>query len=432
MPIDMTEFLKEGIAWEAEQEAMRKDRRNGNGSHVSAEPSKWKQLFEKHYEGGGPFGGRNNALTMLVGFMRAKRFPYEAALAFADSWNEKNCEPPLSAHEVDNRVGRAWHEWREGDIPDTTPEDLKEKSSALVRVPLKDRIIKFADVPIPAGELPYLWGPYLNKSSTHWMTARTGLGKSTITYNIACALAEGRYLWGIDCEPTRVLYIDMESGQIGRSLKVQRLYRDSRPDIPLHFIESVSLPLENAELLTLVNGEGYEFVVFDTARRCFSVKDENDNAEFYNRIAPTLDALKLANVASLTLGHPSKNGDNSARGAGAQGDAGDINLSLSLHRGEITDEDATVKLAITKNRILGLGHPILFLDRIGDDQFQVAEVSDSEHTEAVIMQKVERVQEAVDELTRRGEKPTARAIAALARMSARDVADARRYLAENV
>ena len=205
---------------------------------------------------------------------------------------------------------------------------------------------------------------------------------------------------------------------------------DERPNIPLHFIESVSLPLETSELLPLVQGEGYELVIFDTARRCFSVRDENDNAEFYNNIAPTLDMLKSVGVASLTLGHPAKNGNGSARGAGAQGDVGDVNLSLSLHKGEITDVDAVVKLTMTKNRILGAGYPPLFLQRIGEDQFDLAEVSDDERTESMMMQKAERVREATEELLRLGESPTIRAVAALAKMSSRDVIKVKKYLEE--
>ena len=247
------------------------------------------------------------------------------------------------------------------------------KTSA--RRPLADRMIDLADVAAP-GDLPYLFGSYLLEGHSHWLTGATGIGKSTLLFNLACSLAEGTPLWDIACKPTRILYADMESGDVGRAYKIERLYKGAaRVRDRLTFLrEPVKLPEEMDELLAYVQQHGIQLVIFDTARRCFAVKDENDNAEVYNRVIPTLDALKQIGVASLTLGHPSKNGNGSARGAGAQEDAGDVNLSLTMHKGEVTDPEGVIALRVTKNRLLGLGVPPLFLKRAGEDQFERAEV----------------------------------------------------------
>lgn len=251
------------------------------------------------------------------------------------------------------------------------------KTSTARRKPLAERMIDLADVQ-PPGDLPLLYGQYLLKGASHWLTGQTGIGKSTIVYNLVCALAEGSTLWGEQCEQTCVLYVDMESGDVGRSLKVERLYLGAeRVRGQLLFLrEPMRLPDELADLLAFVQGAGINLVVFDTARRCFSVKDENNNAEVYNRVVPVLDALKQIGVATLTLGHPAKNGNGSAHGAGAQEDAGDVNLSLSMHRGEVSDTDGVLALRVTKNRLLGLGVPPLYLKRIGNDQFERVDVGD--------------------------------------------------------
>ena len=254
-------------------------------------------------------------------------------------------------------------------------------SPSAARKPIPERLIDLADVPAPPLQLPFLWGAFLNEGVSHWMTGRTGLGKSTFAFNLACALAEGRTLWGIECRPRRVLYVDMESGDVGRALKVQRLYQDRpRPLGKLLFVrEPMRLPDESAELVAYLDtcraDDPFDLVIFDTARRVFSVKDENDNAEVYNRIIPTLDALKVRGIATLTMGHPPKNGGLGARGAGAQEDAGDVNLQLTMHRGEVTDADGIIALSITKNRLLGLGQPPLYLKRIGHDLFERVEAS---------------------------------------------------------
>ncbi len=254
----------------------------------------------------------------------------------------------------------------------------RKSRSVASRKPFEARMVDLADVSTP-DELPLLFGQYLLKGASHWLTGQTGLGKSTLLFNIACALAEGTALWGIECEPTRILYCDMESGDVGRAHKIERLYRDSpRVRGQLLFMrEPVKLPDELAEMLAFVQSQQISLVIFDTARRCFSVKDENDNAEVYNRVIPTLDALKMAGVATLTMGHPSKSGNGSARGAGAQEDAGDINLSLIMHQGDVGDANGVIALRVTKNRLLGLGISPLLLRRIGDDQFERVENGES-------------------------------------------------------
>lgn len=275
------------------------------------------------------------------------------------------------------QIARDTPDWKEADWRTAVVAETKPAASPQAlprppaRKPIAGRIVDLADVAAPT-ELPLLFGQYLLKASAHWLTGQTGLGKSTLVFNIACALAEGTALWGIDCEQTRILYCDMESGDVGRAHKIERLYRDAeRVRGHLLFLrEPIKLPEEAPELLDFVQQQQISLVIFDTARRCFSVKDENDNAEVYNRVTPTLDALKLAGIATLTLGHPSKNGNGSARGAGAQEDAGDVNLALSMHRGEVSDLAGVIALRVTKNRLLGLGIPPLFLRRIGDDQFE--------------------------------------------------------------
>ncbi|MGI4788805.1 MAG: AAA family ATPase [Janthinobacterium lividum] len=270
------------------------------------------------------------------------------------------------------------------------PASSSPKSVSHTRKPIAQRIVDLADVQPPI-DLPLLFGQYLLKGAAHWLTGQTGLGKSTLLFNIACALAEGTSLWDIECTSTRILYVDAESGDVGRAHKIERLYRDApRVRGQLLFLrEPIKLPEELPELLAFVQEQGIELVIFDTARRCFSVKDENDNAEVYNRVIPTLDALKLAGVATLTMGHPSKNGNGSARGAGAQEDAGDVNLSLTMHRGEVSDPDGVIALRVTKNRLLGLGVPPLFLKRIGDDQFERSDAGDAAPVEEPLSKQLQ-------------------------------------------
>ena len=113
----------------------------------------------------------------------------------------------------------------------------------------------------------------------------------------------------------------------------------------------------------------------------FKLKDENDNALFYQAVAPVLDALKETGVASLTLGHTGKNAVRT-RGASAVEDAVDIVLDLGIHRGEKQDKDAVISLKCRKHRLLGFIDPLL-LRRVGNDQFAVAEAGEAAEPEAL-------------------------------------------------
>ena len=77
--------------------------------------------------------------------------------------------------------------------------------------------------------------------------------------------------------------MDLESGDIGRALKVQSLYGDRRRQAGrLRFIrEPLRLPDESAEMVAYAAGEGFDLGIFDTARRVFAVKDEHVSLEVF-------------------------------------------------------------------------------------------------------------------------------------------------------
>lgn len=242
------------------------------------------------------------------------------------------------------------------------------------RVSIAERIIDASTMVKPEGEQPTLCGPYILPGASHLLVGTRGIGKSTLAFGMAATIAMGTEWYGLECTQVNVLYIDTENGERLRSEKLHRLFKDGFPsEGRLYFLDgSCKMEADSNGLIEFAMKNNIRLVIFDTLRRCFAVKDENDNAEFYARVAPILDALKEAGIASLLLAHPAKGTGKSARGAGAQEDAVDIVLSVGMrNNGSVTDELGVIELSSMKNRILGLTVPPLLLRRAGNDQFSL-------------------------------------------------------------
>ena len=90
------------------------------------------KLYTKHPEGGGPYGGRDNALTAYVGYLRSTGIDYDSAYPAALAWNLQWCDPPMDESDVAFKAGRAWSDWPESDREPLTPAMLREQLAAKV------------------------------------------------------------------------------------------------------------------------------------------------------------------------------------------------------------------------------------------------------------------------------------------------------------
>jgi hypothetical protein len=99
----------------------------GEITGYSSDEGTLKKLLQRHPEGGGPYGGRDNALTACVGYYRSTRLDINFAIAGILDWNRTYCDPPMDEYEVREKAGRAWADWKDSDLPPLTPAMLREQ-----------------------------------------------------------------------------------------------------------------------------------------------------------------------------------------------------------------------------------------------------------------------------------------------------------------
>ena len=91
------------------------------------------KLYQRHPEGGGPYGGRDNALTAYIGYLRSTGIDYDSAYPAAVAWNLQWCDPPMDEADVAVKAGRAWSDWPESDREPLTPAMLREQLAVKVQ-----------------------------------------------------------------------------------------------------------------------------------------------------------------------------------------------------------------------------------------------------------------------------------------------------------
>ncbi len=177
------------------------------------------KLYQRHPEGGGPYGGRDNALTAYIGYLRSTRIDYDSAYPAALAWNLQWCDPPMAEHEVAEKAGRAWYEWKDSDLPELTPAMLREQIAQKIEPKRKLEFLnwqQFCEAASAADDAQWLVENLITKGGMHFITAPPGGGKSWIAVDLVRACYDGSMWMG--CLPVtkcNVLYVNEEMG-IGR------------------------------------------------------------------------------------------------------------------------------------------------------------------------------------------------------------------------
>jgi len=318
------------------------------GERVGGVTGQWRGLHERHPEGGGPFGGRDNALTKLIGYLRAKSVPYDDAIHYALWWNERFVDPPLDPEEVQRKVSRAWVQWLEGGLPDATPDNLGHEH---------DRLLEFIDLhrlselAAEAGGVEWIVEDLILAGGIHFVTAPPGGGKTWAALDLVRACMTGtKWLAHKTAVECGVLYINEE---MGAGPFFNRLDELRVPGKSLTILQRAGIDLDNASHLSQIadhiRSHRIRIVVLDTFVRIHR-RDENNNSEMA-QLFSRFKALTDAGAAVVCLHHHRKSGTGSSVEHEAMRGAGEIAAQADLIAA-IDKVDGVFRFRVTKHRHL--------------------------------------------------------------------------------
>ena len=331
------------------------------------------KLYQRHPEGGGPYGGRDNALTAYIGYLRSTRIDYDSAYPAALAWNLQWCDPPMAEHEVAEKAGRAWYEWKDSDLPELTPAMLREQLAQKIE-PEPDLEIwdwwRFKEEGLNCPEQDWIADNMIIHKGLHFIAAASGSGKSWLGIDLAIACASGRpWCNFIETNPAKVMYINEE---INLKQFWGRFCMMHPTDLPnLHVIQKKNTKLDKPyhvdALVKYIKKHDIQLVVVDTFVRVHSM-DENDNgavAKLYDRFQELIDA----GAAVVILHHNKKLAPGTAitqdtmRGASDLAAQADMVLSINHDI-----EAKTYDVRTVKHRHIGEDDWVHFVYRLNTDE----------------------------------------------------------------
>ena len=204
------------------------------------------------------------------------------------------------------------------------------------------------------------------------LSGQYAAGKTFVGNDLGLSIVFGREFLGRRVKSGGVLWIAAEGGgEIDSRIAAARAgkFKDDRAkEIPFLVTEpptglsqyNILVWLENAVAEAAVVsvtqfGEPLRLVVVDTLAACFSIQDENDNAEAA-RLMKDLARIGNGNgVLVMPIAHHGKNAETGVRGASAYGAGADAILAVLAATDPSTGKTSKRTLALTKSRRGGTG-----------------------------------------------------------------------------
>jgi hypothetical protein len=289
------------------------------------------KLYQKHPEGGGPYGGRDNAITAYVGYLRSTGIDYDGGLAAAFSFNKNWLDPSLEEWEVSEKVGRAWAEWS------LSVREMMTKELAVKQL-LADRAKALEPKQARKKKVPWDWDrlqeeaaksrdtewiiPHvIARQAIHYFAGPPSSGKSWMAADLVRASqCAGNWMGIAPCVKSKVLYVNEEMGVGEYNNRFHLLYPEACRGLHSFVNENIRFtdPDDLEDIVEFVKENGIDIVIVDTFVRVHNL-DENSNSEM-SQLYQHFKRVTDAGAALVVLHHARKGatgslGHESMRGA---------------------------------------------------------------------------------------------------------------------
>ena len=154
--------------------------------------------------------------------------------------------------------------------------------------------------------IDWLLEGYLAKGSLVVWVAKPKTGKTTIIYQAARAVAEGRNFLGREAQKGSVLILAVEEHQRDVKLRLQDLGCDSSTNFFIHCQQTNPTAEFLHQLKSFVTENQIALIVIDTLANFWKLKDENDASAMTQAVAPLLHLARESGACVLMIHHSRK------------------------------------------------------------------------------------------------------------------------------
>jgi predicted ATP-dependent serine protease len=161
-------------------------------------------------------------------------------------------------------------------------------------------------------------------------------GKSTLTYPMAVAIAQGEPFLDFETKQTNVLIISVEEHERDVRARLERFGLKLEDPLFLHCAPLKNDPATRKILGKFIEENEIGFVMVDTLSTFWDVDDENSNAKVMAQVKPLLDMVRKTGASICLIHHTGKSGGSRGReirGASALFGVVDFAITLDFQKG---------------------------------------------------------------------------------------------------
>jgi hypothetical protein len=236
-------------------------------------------------------GQRDETLFRLACKLRSADVPQDMAITLVLE-AARNCQPPFPEKIALEKVDRAYRRFEP-----KRKEERVATGSHFSLIQARDLLA------VEEPETEWLWAGILPAGGLSLLVAKPKVGKTTLAFNLAVAVAAGEDFLGRKTKQSPVIYLALEEkkSEIRRKLKA---LPHAPEKISFHFGSAPERAVQ--EVRNLIQETKAGFLVVDVLQKLCRVKDLNDYAQVTNTLEPLMATAREENCHIMLTHHAGK------------------------------------------------------------------------------------------------------------------------------